>query len=284
MKIWVLPALIFSVVLQANIVKADSSVNKNMRERTAATVTEQESALNEIKAYQYFNDACYAYEYARMETDAGKRSQLYADAVKNIAAIVATDIDNGEAFLLASQIYQAKGGLSFAERYLKRADDIFCRAAETNPQSITANLDYAVFCFATSLNSNPNRKKKALAYADKTLKLIEAQRKMPADEKNKSYLRYEALAYMVKGDNSMCEKLLADAAGYDKQNEKYSDVDGKEAASIAFDRKHTTANIFYHSLFEDTVMQQKWLWPVAEKNVDKDFLLYYLTDLSRNER
>lgn len=114
--------------------------------------------------------------------------------------------------------------------------------------------------------------------------MIEAQKKMQTDKQNKNCLRYEALAYLVKGDDKMCDKLLAVASEYDQQSGKYSVINGKDAARDAYSRKHTTANIFYHSLFEDTVMQQKWVWPVAAKNVAKEFLLYYLTDLSRNER
>ena len=283
MKKKILPAVLLSLMFQAAGVNAERLAKENVHGNADTNAIEQNAALDEIQTYQYFNDACAAYEFARMETDAGKRSQFYGDAVTNIANIIATDAENGEAFLLALQIYRAKGGLTYAERYLKRADDIFYCAAQTHPQSIAANLDYAVFCYATSLTSKLNQENKALAYADKTLKLIEAQRKMQADEQTKSYLRYEALAYLVKGDSRTCEKLLAVASDYDQQSEKYSGVDGKDAASIAYDRKHTTANIFYHSLFEDTVMQQKWLWPVAAKNVAKEFLLYYLTDLSRNE-
>jgi hypothetical protein len=270
-------------MLQATVVNAERLTKENVHGNADTNAIEQNAALDEIQAYQYFNEACVAYEFARMETDAGKRSQFYADAIKNIAAIVATDAENGEAFLLASQIYRAKGGLAYAERYLKRADDIFYHAAQTNPKSVAANLDYAVFCYATSLTTKLNQKKKAQLYADKTLKLIEAERKIQADQQNKNYLRYEALAYLMKGDSGKCEKLLSAAADYDKQSMASSGFEEKDASGIAYGRKHTTANIFYQSLFEDTVMQQKWLWPVAEKNVAKEFLLYYLTDLSRNK-
>lgn len=283
MKKWVFSALLFSILLQNSIVNADGSVKKDMHEETGTIVSEQDSVLDKINAYQYFINACTAYEFARMETDAGKRSQFYADAVRNISKIVATDIENGEAFLLASQIYRAKGGASYAERYLKQADGIFYHAAQTNPQNISANLDYAVFCFATSLPSSPDQEKRALVYADKTIQLIEAQRKLPAVEPNNSNLRYEALAYLVKGDHILCEKLLAAAADYNKQKGEDPDVDENNISGSVYNRKHTTANIFYHSLFRDTVMKQIWLWPVAAKNLAKEFLLYYLTDLSRNE-
>lgn len=284
MNNWVLPALLFGIVLQNNVVYADGSVNKNAHEETGAIISQRDSALDEINAYQYFNNACAAYEFARLETEAWKRSQFYADAVNNVSKIVVTESDNGEAFLLASRIYRAKGGASYAERYLKQADGIFYHVAQTNPQSISANLDYAVFCFATSLPSSPDQEKKALVYADKTIQLIEAQRKLPAVEPNNSNLRYEALAYLVKGDHILCEKLLAAAADYNKQKGEDPDVDENNISGSVYNRKHTTANIFYHSLFRDTVMKQIWLWPVAAKNLAKEFLLYYLTDLSRNEK
>ena len=284
MKKKILPVVLFSIIMQSNVVYAESLAKENVQEGADTNAIEQQAALDEIKASQFFNEACTAYEFARMETDAGKRSQFYADAVKSIAYIIATDAENGEAFLLASQIYRAKGGVPYAEKYLKRADNVFYNAVQANPQNIATNLDYAVFCYATSLTANSNQEKKAQIYAEKSLDLIEAQKKMQTDKQNKNYLRYEALAYLVKGDDKMCDKLLAVASEYDQQSGKYSVINGKDAARVDYSRKHTTADIFYHSLFEDTVMQQKWLWPVAAKNVVKEFLLYYLTDLSRNER
>lgn len=284
MKKKILPIVLFSIILQSKVVYAESFAKENVHEEAGANAIEQVTEPDEIKEYQYFNAACTAYEFARMETDAGKRSQFYADAVKNISYIIATDAENGEAFLLASQIYRAKGGLPYAERYLKRADNVFYNAVQANPQNIAANLDYAVFCYATSLTANSNQEKKAQIYAEKTLDLIEVQRKVQTDKQNKNYLRYEALVNLVKGDSKMCDMLLAVASEYDQQSGKYSVINGKDAVKVDYSRKHTTANIFYHSLFEDTVMQQKWLWPVAAKNVAKEFLLYYLMDLSRNER
>lgn len=282
MKKKILPVVLFSIILQSNVVNAESLAKENVHEDADTNSVEQKAALDEIKASQFFIEACTAYELARMETDAGKRSQFYADAVKSIAYIIATDAENGEAFLLASQIYRAKGGLPYAEKYLKRADNVFYNAVQANPQNIAANLDYAVFCYATSLTANSNQEKKAQIYAEKTIKLIEEEKQLQSEMKSKNNLRYEALAYLVKGDIRACEKLLSDAADYDKRSREHSDIGEENYSSSTYDRNHTTANIFYYLLFKDTVLQQKWIWPVAVKNVDREFLLYYLTDLSRN--
>ncbi len=286
-KRYIIPALLLlsTLTFTMNIVGAASFLKESVVESNIATDKPKQITIrNNINVYQYFNDASSTYEMARIETNAGRRSQLYADAIKAINNVILKDSKHGEAFLLASQIYRAKGGLSYADRYLKRANDIFYNAVQVNPQSIAANLDYAVFCFVTNATSNYNQEKKAQAYADKTLKLIEPQRKLQISQTNKNLLRYEALAYLVKGDSKMCGKLLAAVADGDEENGEESVIERKSTAHNVYDRKHTTANIFYHSLFKNTVMQQKWLWPASVKNVDKEFLLYYLTDLGRNEK
>ena len=46
MNNWVLPALLFGIVLQNNVVNADGSVNKNIHEGNGAIISQQDSSLD----------------------------------------------------------------------------------------------------------------------------------------------------------------------------------------------------------------------------------------------
>ena len=282
MKKWILPLFLCITFLQANDVNAGNRTKELAGEINAAISTEQNTLVADNEAYQNFNDACTAYEASQLETDVGKRSQLYAAAIKAIAKNISSNSADGESFLLASRIYRAKGGLSYARKYLKSADKIFYARVTSNPQSIIANLDYAVFCFAANMDNNHEQNKKAQLYAEKTLKLIETNNSLINEEQDNNYLRYKALANLVKGDIKNCEKFLEEAAEMDKREQNGFGVNEIVSSNYSFKKRYLTDNIFYDSLFKDTVLQQKWIWPVAAKNVDKEFLLYYLTDLSRN--
>lgn len=282
MKKWIFPLFLCITFLQANDVNAGNRTKELAGEINAAISTEQNTLVADNEAYQNFNDACTAYEAAQLETDVGKRSQLYAAAIKAIAKNISSSSADGESFLLASQIYRTKGGLSYAKNYLKKADEIFYAKVMRKPQKIVANLDYALFCYAANIDNNHEQNKKAQLYAEKTLKLIETNNSLINEEQDNNYLRYKALANLVKGDIKNCEKFLAEAADVDKRNQNSFGVNESVSSNYSFKKRYLTDNIFYDSLFKDTVLQQKWIWPVAAKNVDKEFLLYYLTDLSRN--
>lgn len=239
---------------------------------------EEGLAVNE---YQYFDEACRAYENANLATDAGSRSIFYANAIKAVNQVISVNPNHGEALLLAAQVYREKGGVSFSNNYLKRADEWFYGICESQPQSISANLDYAVFCFIGSWNKKQDQLNLAQRYADETLRLIDEKNKNSDIKEQKSYLRLKAIAYLVKGDAATCEKLLAEAAE-NTSSEVLSVFDnyGNTAVSNA---QRTNANRFYLSLYQETVKKKIWLWPVAEKNVVNAFLLYYMMDLNRNE-
>ena len=282
MKRLMIPVLFLGAVLHMCVVNAENIVKENIQENTDAIYFNRNKSINESDGYQNFNDACTAYEAAQLETDVGKRSQFYAAAIKAIAKNISSSSADGESFLLASRIYRTKGGLSYAKNYLKKADEIFYAKVMRKPQKIVANLDYAVFCYAANIDNNHEQNKKAQLYAEKTLKLIETNNSLINEEQDNNYLRYKALANLVKGDIKNCEKFLAEAADVDKRNQNSFGVNESVSSNYSFKKRYLTDNIFYDSLFKDTVLQQKWIWPVAAKNVDKEFLLYYLTDLSRN--
>ena len=279
---WILPLLLCIVFLQANYVNAGNGIKEMELENTAAIASAQNTLFVDNEAYRNFNYACAAFEAAQMEMDVGKRSQYFSDAIKAIANNISANSADGESFLLAARIYRAKGGLSFAKKYLKRADEIFYETALKKSHSVAANLDYAVFCYAANMDNNHDQNKKAQLFAEETLKLIETDNFLINGEQANNYLRYKALAYLVKGDIKNCEKFLAESADMDKRDQNGFGVNESVSSNHSFEKRHLTGNIFYDSLFKDTVLQKKWIWPVAVKNVDREFLLYYLTDLSRN--
>ncbi len=277
-----IPILLISVTLQISVVNADNSFTEGVQENSVAIAFNQNVSANENDGYKNYNDACTAYEAAQLETDIGKRSQYYADGIKAIAKNISVNSENGESFLLASRIYRAKGGQSFAAKYLKKADELFYEKMMRNPQSVDTNLDYAAFCYAANMDNNQEQNKKAQFFAEKALKLIDLNNSWTNGEQAVNYLRYKALANLVKGNIKICEKFLAKAALMDKRDQNDYDVNESVSSNHFFEKKHLTGNIFYDLLFKETVLQKKWIWPVAAKNVDKEFLLYYLTDLSRN--
>ena len=256
---WILPLFLYITFLQANDVNAGTGTKEMARENTTAITSEQNALFTDNEAYQNFNDACTAFEAAQMEKDVGKRSQFYADAIKSIAKNVSTNLADGESFLLAARIYRAKGGLPFAKKYLKRADDFFYETAIKNPQSVIANLDYAVFCYAANLDNNHEQNKKAQLFAEKTLKLIETNNSLINLEQANNYLRYKALANLARGDIKNCEKFLEEAAEMDKRDQNGFSVNESVSSNCSFEKRHLTGNIFYDSLFKDTVLQQK-MW------------------------
>ena len=44
---------------------------------------------------------------------------------------------------------------------------------------------------------------------------------------------------------------------------------------------NNSTNKFYLELYEKTVAQGQWLWPVADMYLVNEYLLYYLCDISR---
>lgn len=262
-----------------NGVRADSLAEVN-RDGAVAIDSVQLAESSAINEYQYFDEACRAYENANLATDTGSRSIFYANAIKAVNQVISANSNHGEALLLAAQIYREKGGVSYASNYLKRADEWFYGIYESQPQSISANLDYAVFCFIGSWNKEQDQLKLAQRYADETLRLIDKKNKNSDKKEQKPYLRHKAIAYLIKGDAATCEKLLAEAAeNTTSETLNVFDNYGNTAVSNA---QHTNANRFYFYLYQETVKKKIWLWPVAEKNVASAFLFYYMMDLNRN--
>ncbi len=205
-------------------------------------------------ARKLFQKAYAAYAKARPLT-AVQGNEFYAEAIGAIAQAVALEPENPDYLLLASQIYRGKGGVSYAKSYFSRAEAVLKKRIAQRPDSVRANLDYAILCYAGDARYWPEQEvyqKRARKYADKVIALCRAQEK--TGKKYDNYSVALALAYLIKGNEGHCEKELKAA----------EDPAGK----------------FYCALYEDTVKNKKWFWPT--KDTGKEFMLYYMTDSNRN--
>ncbi|MBP3690730.1 MAG: hypothetical protein J6I74_05335 [Schwartzia sp.] len=202
-----------------------------------------------------FERAYIAYSDGKRAGQANVRNEKYAEAINAISRATALQPDNTDVLLLASQIYRSKGGAAFAKEYFIRAESILIARIAASPKDIGANLDYAIACYAGDSRFRDNYdsyRKIAYQHADEVIRLVGR----PGGG-NAAQLRAMAFAYLIKGDAKHCGDLLSQAA--------QSDVASK----------------FYSELFSKTVGQGQWLWPVSADGVEKEFLLYVLTDSTR---
>ena len=203
-----------------------------------------------------FETAWENYARARQSLAEPMRSNAYADAVAAVSRATAAEPDNADYLILASQIYRGKGGLSYAKDYFVRAEKIILDKMAENPDNIGLCLDYAIICRAGDVRfwkDADKYQKKAETYADKVIKFCNDNKNAENRGRN---LRAVAIANLVKGNIDKCEKLLRKASSMDDTNR------------------------FYYEIFLNTVGQKKWLWPT--KAYDREFLIYILTDSSRN--
>ena len=199
------------------------------------------------EARELFQQAYAAYSKARPMTALGAGSEPYAEAIDAITRAIALEPENVDYLLLASQIYRGKGGISSAKEYFNRAEAVLLDHLSADPDSIDANLDYAILCYAGDVRYWANYStylKKAKKHADRVLSLC-----------NKETHPFSmALACLIKGNAKECERLL--------------EMSG-----------HPTVR-FYYILYKNTVRKGTWYWPV--KDAGKEYLLYCMTDPNRH--
>ncbi len=267
-------ALVLATFTQSSFVDAN-----NVQSKVQTNVKQVESN-NSIAGQQLFNSACEAYLNAQLIEDNTEASKMYAKAISDISKATALEQNNSDYWLLGSQIYRAKGGLSYAKRYFSNAEALLLQRLEVNYDDVATNLDYAIACYAGDVRFWSNYstyKSKAEKHAKKVIDLCEDKLKK---EENSNLVRVMAIANLILDKQDKCQELLAKAKQLDSEDKEFSlwKFLGFEEETI--ERK--TANIFYADLFENTVAKKQWLWAVDSKNVDKEFLLYYMTDEARN--
>ena len=268
--------LVFAALIQASIADANV-VQSKVQSQTNAKLVESN---NGIAGQQLFNSACEAYINAQLIEDNTEVSKMYAKAISEISKSIALAPNNSDYWLLGSQIYRAKGGISYATRYFNNAEVLMLEKLGANPDDVTANLDYAIACYAGDVRFGSNYSaynSKAEEHAKKVIKLCEAELKK---EESSNLLRFMAIANLILGEQNKCQELLVKAKQMDSEDKEFTLWKFLGFKKEAIEKK--TANIFYADLFENTVVKKQWLWAVDPKNIDKEFLLYYMTDETRN--
>lgn len=154
--------------------------------------------------------------------------------------------------ILASEIYRAKGGASYAVKYNRQAKTLLsaCVAA-TNGQDPSSVLDYAILCYAgddrftaDAEKSSELGRKQARIVLEETETMLKTSQTSAMKE---GLLEIAAMACLILGDREQCSQHLEEA--------------------------HSS----WKELFQNTVAKETWLWPVSKaENVEKEFLLQYL--------
>lgn len=266
--------LLFATLMQVSVTEANVAQVK-----TKLNIKQIESN-NSIVGQELFSSACDAYFKAQVIKDGTEVSKMYAKAISDISKACVMEPLNADYLLLGSQIWRGKGGISYAKSYFTKAENLLKQKLELVPNDISTNLDYAIVCYAGDVrfwNNYSKYKKQAEKYAEKVIALCKDELKK---EDNSNLVRVMAMANLILNNKDECLELLLKAKKMDTQEKGFSLLKffGFEDEKI----EHKTANVFYSDLFENTVAKEQWLWLADSKNVDKEFLLYYMTDEARN--
>lgn len=205
---------------------------------------------------QCFNAAYEAYFAAKNADSVIARGNFYAQAISNIAKANAMESDNVAYIVLSMQIYRGKGVLPYAKSAVLRAEKLLQDRLALVPDAAGALLDYAILCRAGDMAYRPEQQ----AYYQKSQQLARQVCVALAQDNSSDALCAKAMANLVLNNKEQFLSLL-------KAGLKTSGEPG--------------ASGFYLNLYENTVAKNSWLWPVAEKYLQNEFLLYYLCDLSR---
>ncbi len=207
------------------------------------------------QSIKYFNQAYEAYYAAKNTNVAAERGTLYATAISDIAKARIIDDSNISYVILSMQIYRGKGVLPYAKSAFLQAEKFLQNELLSN-NNVRLLLDYAILCHAGDMAYRPE---KEVYYQKGQLLAKEICFLLNKDEQSDN-LRILAMANLVLGNEDKFLELLQKSAN-------------------CIDNYGTSK--FYLDLYNDTVMKKKWLWPVAEKYLQNEFLLFYLCDLSR---
>ena len=219
---------------------------------------EQDALLspNYIEGNDYFNQAYEAYCAAKNATVATEKGYFYAKAISNISKAKVIENDNVAYFVLSMQIYRGKGVLPYAKKTFYESERLLQKSLEHNVNNAALLLDYAILCRAGDIaysSEYDEYREKAKKLAQKVCTLLDK------DNSPKS-LRSKAMANLVLGNEDKFLVLLRESAeGIHKDS----------------------TSKFYISLYNSFVDKGLWLWPVDNKYLNNEYLLYYLCDLSR---
>ena len=206
-------------------------------------------------AMQNFNTAYEAYFAAKNADAAAERGNFYAQAIASIAKANALENENVAYIALSMQIYRGKGVLPYAKSAFLRAEKLLQDRLGDDPEDAGALLDYAILCRAGDMAYRPEQQE----YYQKSQQLARQVCSLLEQDNGADALGAKAMANLVLGNE---EKFL-------------------ELMQASINADGFGANSFYLNLYENTVAQNSWLWPVAEKYLQNEFLLCYLCDLGR---
>lgn len=205
---------------------------------------------------QYFNSAYEAYFAAKNSASMAEAGNFYAQAIADAAKANIVEPENISYIALSMQIYRGKGVLPYAKSAFLRAEKFLQGRLELNPEDVGALLDYAILCKAGDMAYRPEQSE----YYIQSQKFAQRVCSLLISDNSAESCCAKAMANLVLGNEKQFLTLL-------KANNK-----GNHDLII---------NRFYSTLYENTVEQDTWLWPVADKYLQNEFLLYYLCDLSR---
>lgn len=229
-----------------------------------------------------FSDAVANYKNARMAEDAAEKSMFYAGAVKNINQAIVLKRDYAGAYLLASQIYRGKGGISYAKKYFNKALDVSADKLTACPDDIALNLEYSIMCCAGDARYWTDYSK----YKD--FAAMQARRVLVLCEQQESRKSTKPVAEVK--DNNTNENIVAankvEAAKKDYAFSKflaYIVLEDYDNALLTAEKilAQTQANALQKelaALYKDSVAQGKYLWVKNNReNAEKEFLLHCMT-------
>lgn len=209
---------------------------------------------------QFFNAAYEAYFAAKNSDTSLTAAENYVKAIANISKANAIEPDNVSYIALSMQIYRAKGVLPYAKSAVLKAEKLLQSKLQAEPNDVSTLLDYAILCYAGDMAYRPE----AAQYKQKATQMAQRIIKLTNDTDDIKYLRARAYAYLMLGQEGKFKDTMRIEPGF------FSKLFG-----------NNSTNKFYLELYEKTVAQGQWLWPVADMYLVNEYLLYYLCDISR---
>lgn len=206
---------------------------------------------------EYYNQAYEAYFAAKNTSAPIEKADFYVRAISNIAKANVVETENVAYIALQMQIYRGKGVLPYAKSAFLRAEKLLQNKLQQSPDNASVLLDYAILCRAGDMAYRPESKE----YFAKSQQLAEKVCNILTEDTSANAQFAKAMANLVLGNESTFKALLAEA--------------------IHSEGRYFGRSSFYLDLYNETVAQNSWLWPVAEKYLQNEYLLYYLCDLSR---
>lgn len=219
--------------------------------------SEKISVANE-EVYESFCLARQEYEAAKHITDAKERNILYAKAISDISRAVNAEPTNSAYWMMGSQIYRSKGAVTYAKQYFLRAEQMMLSCLEQNPEDPDSHLDYAIACYAGDVrfwSDYEVYRDKAQYHAQQVLDICLSKKNIT----RRDFL-HMAIAGLILNQRGESDEIML-IAQYGMDN-------------VAKEDELTDASC---ALYNDTVVQNTWLWNVQAESIDKEFLLYYLT-------